>query len=125
MQSTKRSIMLCPIELGGAILIINYNKLVRDKIPEIIRIIGDTPKTMTLDDETYFHCLNQKLKEEVDEYLEECSACELADILEVIYAIAAYKNLTPSDLENIRLKKHDERGGFSDKVFLVEVEREV
>lgn len=50
--------------------IINYNKLVRDKIPEIIKNNGGTPFTETLSDEEYIEMLNQKLLEEVNEYLE-------------------------------------------------------
>jgi len=103
------------------ILTDKYNKLVRDKIPEIIRHKGDFPKVKTLNDPDYFDALNQKLTEEVDEYLKEHNADELADILEVIHAIAKHKGLTPHDLEQIRLKKHDERGGFDEKILLVEV----
>lgn len=50
--------------------IINYNKLVRDKIPEIIKNNGGTHFTETLSDEEYIEMLNQKLLEEVNEYLE-------------------------------------------------------
>ena len=103
-------------------MIFKHNKLVRDKIPEIIRQKGGSPKTVTLDDETYFQCLNQKLKEEVDEYFEDYSVEELVDILEVVYAIAQHKGLSVDELESIRLKKHNERGGFDECIFLVEVE---
>ena len=102
-------------------MLIKHNKLVRDKIPEIIRQKGDIPKTVTLDDEAYFQCLNQKLKEEVDEYFEAYDTEELADILEVVYAIAKYKGLSIDELTNMRLKKRNDRGGFDERVFLVEV----
>ena len=98
-----------------------YNKLVRDKIPEIIKQQGNIPTVKILDDENYFNALNQKLTEEVAEYLDSFTIDELADIVEVIYAIVKHKGLSLKDFEAIRLSKHDERGGFDDKLFLVEV----
>jgi len=99
-----------------------YNKLVRDKIPEIIVAKGDLPKIEILDDERYFNELNRKLQEEVNEYLEAYEIEELADILEVVYAIAEYRQISPDNLERVRLEKHNARGGFEDRVFLVGVE---
>jgi len=104
-------------------MISRYDKLVRDKIPEIIRAQGDIPRVETLDDEQYFSALNQKLREEVDEYFEAYKLEELADILEVVYAIAQHKQVSKDDLERLRLEKYNERGGFGDKVFLIEVEK--
>ena len=100
-----------------------YNKLVRDKIPEIILAKGDAPVTETLDDAAYFQALNAKLQEEVAEYLADFAAEELADILEVLRAIAAQKGLSYEDMEQIRKKKYEERGGFAKKIKLVEVIR--
>ena len=104
-------------------MIDDYNKLVRDKIPEIIQKNGDIPKIKLLDDEEYFNALSQKLKEEVDEYLDNYSIDELADIMEVIHAIVRYKGLTIDELEHTRLKKCNECGGFDGKIYLVEVWR--
>jgi len=98
-----------------------YNKLVRDKIPEIIKRQGDLPKVEVLDDDKYFDSLNQKLTEEVAEYLENFDINELADVLEVICAIVKYRGLSFNDLEKIRHEKFNERGGFDDKLFLIEV----
>ena len=100
-----------------------YNKLVRDKIPEIITTQGDVPVIKVLDDTEYFQALNMKLQEEVEEYLSEFSSDEIADILEVLHAIIEYKGLSYNEVEQIRKKKYDERGGFSKKINLVEVER--
>jgi len=100
-----------------------YNKLVRDKIPEIIRAQGGSPKTEILDDAHYFHALNQKLTEEVAEYFENHSVEELADIIEVIDALVKYKGLTPSEFDQIKQAKQKERGGFENRIFLIEVER--
>jgi len=99
-----------------------YNKLVRDKIPEIIKKQGQVPKTRQLDDSEYFEALNHKLTEEVAEYFEDYDIEELADIMEVIYALVKYKGLSVDEFEKVRRKKFDERGGFNDRVLLVEVE---
>ena len=99
-----------------------YNKLVRDKVPETIMRRGGFPKTVLLDDTDYFEALNQKLTEEVDEYLENYNVEELADILEVIYALLKYKNICLEDFESMRLRKQKERGGFDKRILLVEVE---
>jgi predicted house-cleaning noncanonical NTP pyrophosphatase (MazG superfamily) len=102
-------------------LIERYDKLVRDKIPDVIRLKGDTPSVVTLGDEQYFHALNKKISEEVAEYLEDYSVDELADIVEVVYALVKYKGLSLHEFEQIRLKKREERGGFDNKISLVEV----
>ena len=105
-------------------MIDEYNKLVRDKIPEVIKQNGDTPKIMILDDENYFDALNEKLKEEVAEYLDGFSIDELADIMEVVYALVGYKGLSIKDFEDIRMKKREKRGGFDKRISLIEVKRE-
>lgn len=98
-----------------------FNKLVRDRIPEIIRSQGDVPKTEILNNNNYFAALNQKLEEEVAEYLEDYSVDELADIVEVIFAIVKFKGLDVNEFEALRLKKHKERGGFDSRISLLEV----
>jgi len=109
--------------LGGVDLIDKYNKLVRDKIPDIIMRQGDCPKVEILDDESYLNALNHKLTEETAEYLGNHSIDELADIVEVIYALVKYKGLTLNDFDILRLRKHNERGGFDNRISLIEVER--
>lgn len=100
-----------------------YNKLVRDKIPDIIRSKGDLPKTQILDDEAYLAALNCKLGEEVTEYLESYSVEELADIMEVILALVSYNGVSVPEFEQIRLNKLKERGGFGRRIALLEVQR--
>ena len=100
-----------------------YNKLVRDKIPEIIVAQGDTPVTKILNDAEYFQALNLKLQEEVVEYLNGFCIEEIADVLEVIHAILKCKGTSFDKIEQIRKKKNDERGGFNKKISLIEVER--
>ena len=97
-----------------------YNKLVRDRIPEIIESKGGTCQTRILSDEEYAQKLDQKLGEELAEYLDSHSPEELADLLEVIYACAALQSLSAADLERIRADKADKRGGFGEKILLIE-----
>ena len=66
--------------------------------------------------------MNTKLQEELDEYLESGQIEELADILEIIYAIIDFKEISREELEKIRKEKQKERGGFAEKLFLIGVE---
>jgi predicted house-cleaning noncanonical NTP pyrophosphatase (MazG superfamily) len=102
----------------GSIL---YNKLVRDKIPQIIEESGKIPVVETLDDETYKKLLDEKLKEELDEYLSSDKVEELADLVEVVHAILRYKGIDTDTFENIRAKKAIERGAFEKRLLLKEV----
>lgn len=98
-----------------------FNKLVRDKIPEIIKLNGSIPFCKTLTDEENLIELNKKLTEEVNEYLlADNSTCieELADIVEVIYGILNAKNVSLNEFEKIRQEKKNKRGGFKEKIFL-------
>jgi len=100
-----------------------YNKLVRDRIPEIIKQRGDIPTVEILGAADYYASLNKKLQEELDEYLQDYSVEELADIVEVIYAIVRYKGISISDFEQIRLDKNAKRGCFDKRIALIKVER--
>jgi predicted house-cleaning noncanonical NTP pyrophosphatase (MazG superfamily) len=99
-----------------------YNKLVRDKIPQVIKANGGIPKTRVLADSEYLGELIKKLGEESREFEEAKSAEELADIQEVVNALAAAIGLSAEELESIRRQKAAERGGFTGKIFLQEVE---
>ena len=96
-----------------------YNKLVRDKIPQIIRQSGGIPVCRILSNEDYKRCLEQKLDEEVAEFHADKSLEELADVLEVIYALTYAYGFTTEQLMECYQKKHDARGGFTDRVFLI------
>ena len=98
-----------------------YNKLVRDRIPEIIENSGKTCVCETLPDEQYIEMLNKKLQEEVTEYLESGTVEELADIGEVMHAILDYKGIPLEEFQRVRLEKLRERGGFKKKTLLKEV----
>ena len=95
-----------------------YNKLVRDKIEEIMISNGAKPITRILTDEEYKKELDKKLLEEVKEYLESREIEELADIEEVILAILNTKGKTKENLEEIRKNKVIKRGAFNKKLFL-------
>ena len=95
-----------------------YNKLVRDKIPEIMISNGAKPITRVLNDEEYLFELNKKLQEEVSEYLESGSVEEIADIEEVLLAILDAKNVSKEKFEEIRFEKVLKRGSFNKKIFL-------
>ena len=97
-----------------------YNKLVRDKIPEIIKNKGIVPITHIASDDEYWTKLKEKLQKEVDEFMKDDNAEELADILEVINAICGYKKINKNKLEKLRKKKSKERGGFKYKIILDE-----
>ena len=97
-----------------------YNKLVRDRIPEIIRQRGDVPVTHIADDAEYWKKLKEKLREEVEEFSKDGSEEELADILEVIYAICDFRKIDREKLELARKRKAKERGGFKSKIILDE-----
>lgn len=96
------------------------SKLVRDKIPEIIKQNGKVPVTHIAADEEYWQKLKEKLSEEVNEFLESDKEEELADILEVINAICDHKGIDKEKLELLRKKKTEERGAFKDKIILDE-----
>ena len=97
-----------------------YNKLVRDKIPDIITRRGDKPITQILSVDAYRQELRRKLQEEVAEFGESGKVEELADILEVVYALTATEEVSQFRLEEIRKRKRREKGGFDQRIFLKE-----
>jgi predicted house-cleaning noncanonical NTP pyrophosphatase (MazG superfamily) len=98
-----------------------YNKLVRDRIPEIIEASGNTCKTEILPDDEYINMIDRKLDEELAEYHKDESIEELADLLEVVRAAAVARGCSVDELERIRAEKAEKRGGFQKKIKLVEV----
>jgi predicted house-cleaning noncanonical NTP pyrophosphatase (MazG superfamily) len=98
-----------------------YDKLIRDKIPEIIRNNNKNPITHTASEEEYKEKLYKKLEEEVKEFLKEDNTDELADILEVYYAILELKNISKEQIEKIRKEKAEKRGSFKNRLILEEV----
>ena len=99
-----------------------YNKLVRDKIPDIIfNDNGCIPHYRTMENNEYLEELNAKLQEELKEYLESGDIEELADLEEVLRAILDVKKVKYSDFEQLRQNKVNKRGAFKDKIFLESV----
>jgi len=98
-----------------------YHKLVRDKIERIIKKQGKIPVVHIATDEEYYRKLKAKLLEEVDEFSQTNNLEELADLLEVIYAICEFKGMSREELNNLRRQKNEARGKFMDRVILDEV----
>ena len=99
-----------------------YNKLVRDKIPDIIMAQGEKPVIRILSDTEYTESLERKLDEEVAEFHRDKNAEELADILEVVFALAEDMECSQQQLMEIYWKKHEARGGFAERIFLISKE---
>ena len=98
---------------------IKFEKLVRDCIVESIKNQGDEPVYRVLDDEEYEVLLERKLDEEVSEYHQDKTLEELADIIEVVLSLCAAKGYSNNELIQIYKKKHEEKGGFNNKIYLV------
>ena len=102
-----------------------YNKLVRDRIPKNIRAKGNKLNTRILDEAEYKDELQLKLKEELQEYLEAMEDShaveELADMLELIHSLVDVHRFSFEELEDVRKEKREVRGGFEDRVYLIDV----
>ena len=104
--------------------VLTYNKLVRDRIPEIIENSGKECKTRILSDEDYLKMVDAKLDEELAEYHKDQNIEELADLLEVIYAATEARGHSIDELEMVRKEKAEKRGAFKKKIFLESVTEE-
>ncbi len=98
-----------------------HNKLVRDRIPEIIEASGRTCITEVLTNDAYIQALDAKLNEELAEYQQSKSLEELADLLEVMGAVVKARGYTWDDLTSVRKEKRAQRGAFDQRIFLREV----
>lgn len=99
-----------------------YDKLVRDRIPELVREDGETPVTHTADEPEYRMRLREKLCEEAAEFRENGDPGELADVLEVLTAIRDAEGFEQAELERLREEKAEERGRFDERIVLERVE---
>ena len=98
-----------------------YNKLVRDKIPEIIEASGKSFDVHYAKKEDLLPLLETKLKEEVSEYLQDKNLEELADVMEVLFGLANALGYSEEDLINKRTEKKELRGGFEKGIVLERV----
>lgn len=116
--------MVCGLTIIMQIKI--YNKLIRDKIPEIITASGSIAKVSVLNDIEYRTSLKIKMGEEAKELIEaetiDDVLNELSDVEELIRAIAKNYNLSLGEIEKHRAEKLQKRGGFEKKLFLESVE---
>lgn len=100
-----------------------YDKLVRDRIPEIFEARGRKASfAVCTDDAEYLTRLVAKLREEVDEFDRDRNTEELADVLEVVRALCARLGIEPADVEALRAKKTEERGAFEKRLILIETD---
>lgn len=97
---------------------LDEGKLIRDNIPDIMRSRGKSPSVVVLDDVAYGAALREKLHEELSEYVASRSVEELADILEVVYALGEAEGVAPDTLEQMRAEKRARNGGFTKRLFL-------
>ena len=98
--------------------LIKYDKLIRDKIPEIIEAKGSKAIVEVLDSDSFQKYLDIKLGEELKEYLEDGNVEELADLMEVVYALLECKGVSLEEFEKIRVAKVAERGAFKKRLLL-------
>ena len=107
-------------EKQGSEAIMVYNKLVRDRIPEIIAASGKICTTEILSEDAYLEKLDEKLNEELAEYQQSKSLQELADLLEVMEAVVKARGYNWEDLLRVQNEKRDARGSFHKRILLKE-----
>lgn len=101
---------------------IKYNKLVRDKIPQLIEESGRKQTSRILNEDEYFDALIDKVVEEIQEFRGSGIEEEIADVYEVLDCLVKLKGYEPMHIDYIRLIKRDARGSFLDKIMLEEVD---
>lgn len=97
-----------------------YNKLVRDKIPDIIAAKGEQATTRIADTREYKELLCAKLREEVEELIADHNTTECADVLEVMHALIQSFGFIYEEVEKVREQRRADRGGFEKRIVLIE-----
>ena len=103
-------------------MLYTYNKLIRDNNVKLMEDKGCKVTYEILDDKRYGQELDKKLQEEVAEYLSDYSVEEMADVMEVIYAMLDFRGITMEEVEKVRLNKRNLKRAFKNKIFLKDVE---
>ena len=108
-------------------MIKEYNKLVRDKIPEIVKAAGEKPiTTILLDDKAYSEALKEKMREEIEELIKAKEPAkiveELIDIQELIDALREHMRISEDFFMICQEKKAEEKGRFKKRIFLIRTE---
>jgi len=98
-----------------------YNKLVRDKIPQVIEADGKKYDIRIADKKEHYELLEEKLMEEVKEFLEGKNLEELADVMEVLYGLADKLGYSEEELNQRRVEKREKLGGFKEGIVLMRV----
>ena len=102
-----------------------YNKLVRDRIPEIIQKEGNTADIIILSEESFIQAIKEKLIEEANEVLNADNRddvlSELADLREVMDAIKQIYNINTLEVNTIQAVKALQRGKFEKRLYLKSV----
>lgn len=96
----------------------DYPKLVRDKVPDLIEETGAKPIIHTANDEEYFQLLKVKFKEEVEEFINSNNVEDLADVIEVIDAIIKAEKFNRDQLESFRKYKVNVKGKFDKRIII-------
>lgn len=103
--------------------VVEYDKLVRDDIPEVVRENDEVPETHVADDAEYARRLREKLVEEAEEFAESGDREELADVVAVVDAVCEHEGVDWEELERRADEKASERGGFGERVVLERVRK--
>jgi predicted house-cleaning noncanonical NTP pyrophosphatase (MazG superfamily) len=107
--------------------VLKYNKLIRDRIPEIIKADGWKPKIRVLKNSEFFNAVKKKLQEEAGELMKAKSKKEILneiiDIQELLDVLIHEIGVTKKQSKKMQDRKKKERGGFKKRVFLISEEK--
>ena len=101
---------------------IPYNKLVRDKIPQLIEESGRKQTSRVLNEGEYFNALIDKIIEEIEEFRASGEEEEIADVYEALDCLVKLKGYEPMHIDYIRLIKREARGSFKERILLIDVD---
>ena len=106
---------------------VKYNKLIRDRIPEIIKEAGWVPTIKTLRKSEFLKAIKKKVFEEAGELMQTKDkkgiVDEIVDIQELLDVLAAEIKMTKPQIKKIQAKKRKKRGGFKKRLFLIKEEK--